>query len=325
MGLTVVGDFGGTNTRLKMIGDGAAAFPPMNYPAADYPSMLHVAVQYLSEVGAHPDRAAFGIAGPTKNDDIKFPNNPAWGVFTKADALKEIGVERIDWLNDLEIVAWAAPHLVAAEYRQIGGKTPEKNDSMAILGIGTGVGVAAAIRNAQGGYDIVASEGGHQTQAGLTPRDFQILGEIQKQYGHVSQERVTRADGIIDIYNAIVRADRLNIPEIKPGPGQSFALDQAAMRGTDRVAVEALDLSCHFLGVAAGNSALAYGGPVDTVFLSGNVPAKRADYMEKNSPLRASFANKGRYGEVLANTPINVITDPNVGLKGLQKYVEMNR
>ena len=106
--------------------------------------------------------------------------------------------------------------LAAADLVGIGGGKAEPGAPMAVLGPGTGLGVACRVPGA-GKYVVIASEGGHATLAGTCDREDEIIRQLRRRFGHVSAERVVSGDGLENIYQAIVALDGLILrPEAQP-------------------------------------------------------------------------------------------------------------
>jgi glucokinase len=87
-----------------------------------------------------------------------------------------------------------------------------------------------------------------------------------------------------------------------------------ALAKLDPLAVRALDLFVVIYGAFAGNMALATlarGG----VYIAGGIAPKIAPKLKEGAFMRA-FNNKGRFSEVLATMPVQVVMNPQVGLFG---------
>ena len=65
---------------------------------------------------------------------------------------------------------------------------------MAVLGPGTGLGVACLVPGSRGSI-VIASEGGHATMAAASQREDAIIDYLRRQFGHVSAERVDLGSG----------------------------------------------------------------------------------------------------------------------------------
>src|SRR5258706_13658983 len=87
-----------------------------------------------------------------------------------------------------------------------------------------------------------------------------------------------------------------------------------ALAGGDAAAVKTFAIFVDIYGAEAGNMALrllARGG----VYLAGGVAAKNIDRFTDGRFIDA-FLRKGRFQNILAAIPVNLITNPKVGLLG---------
>ena len=147
-------------------------------------------------------------------------------------------------VNDFEAVAFSLPSLTAADVVRIGGGKPEPGAPMAVLGPGTGLGVAWLVPGFAKPI-VVASEGGHATLAGVCDREDEIIKQLRERFGHVSAERLISGDGFKNIFQAVVALDGLDL-----APRSAAEITGRALRGECQVAHEALARNyAHFWGL----------------------------------------------------------------------------
>jgi glucokinase len=146
----LVADIGGTNARFAMVdGPGAAARDVEVLSTGDHPTLEDAIEAYLKEKGAQRPRAAcLAVAGPVTGDLIKFTNHP-WE-FSINETMDALGLARLAVINDFEALALALPRLAADELLAIGGGAAVDGWPKAVLGPGTGLGVAAAVPTSAG-------------------------------------------------------------------------------------------------------------------------------------------------------------------------------
>jgi glucokinase len=143
----------------------------------------------------------------------------------------------------------------------------------------------------------VPTEGGHVTMPAGTQREFDLFEWLKgNKYHHISAERVISGKGIVNLYNAIVGVDKLDLPERTPAEITKAGLDKSCT-----ACAEVLDLFCHFLGVAAGSLALSYGS-FGGLYVAGGIVPQLGDYF-KNSRFRESYLAKGRFKDYLDRIP----------------------
>jgi glucokinase len=181
----------------------------------------------------------------------------------------------------------------------------------------TGLGVACLIRRADKPV-VIASEGGHATLAATCDREDQIIQHLRRRFGHASAERAISGPGLENIYFAIAALDKVDTA-LK----NATEITRSALRSECRIAVEALNVFCAFLGSFAGNMALTFdarGG----IYIAGGISPRIVEFMRR-SQLRDRFEAKGRFREYLKTIPVNVITHPAaafVGLTSISRTVE---
>lgn len=307
----IIADIGGTNARFALVNDNAVISNIEVLPCADYKSPADAATTYLKRIGARPEAGAFAVATALDGSDKVSMTNHVWA-FSIDDTCKSIGLKRLKVINDFAALANAVPYLDAKDYYQVGNGTAQKGAPIALIGPGTGLGVAGIVFGADGKPIIIPTEGGHVTMPASSPREFALFEWLKSnKYHHISAERVISGKGIVNLYNAIVGLDKLGLPERTPAEITKAGLDKSC-----KVCVEVLDLFCHFLGVAAGSLALSYGA-FGGLYIAGGIVPQLGDYF-KTSRFRESYLAKGRFKDYLDRIPTFVITHPYPGLEGLK-------
>ena len=136
--------------------------------------------------------------------------------------------------------------------------------TLAVLGPGTGLGVAAVtLRN--GAPLVLETEGGHASFAPVDAEEVAILGQLARRFGRVSWERVLSGPGLANI-DAALRA----IAGVTGEPLAPEAVTARAAAGDDPIAVRSVEVFCALLGAFAGDVALLYGA-WDGVFIAGGI------------------------------------------------------
>ncbi|MEP9388871.1 glucokinase [Mesorhizobium sp. KR9-304] len=308
----LVGDIGGTNARFAVIEHaGAATGEPQIVHTADFATIddaIRGAV--LERLGVQPHSALLAIAGPVIGDEIPLTNCP-WVVRPKGMAAT-VGLMDIMVLNDFEAQALAVVALGDHHLEKIGGGDALAHASRAVLGPGTGLGVAGLIKS-DGQWIPVAGEGGHMDIGPRTARDYQIWPHIEPLEGRVSGEQILSGRGLVNTYRAVALADGKTPVFTSPAEITKAALDKS-----DAVAEEALALFVTCLGRTAGDVALVFkaqGG----VYLAGGIAQKIVPAL-KSGNFRAAFDDKAPHSEWMSEIPVYVITDPLGALAGLAGY-----
>jgi glucokinase len=308
----VSADIGGTHARFALadIADGAVAAlgEPMTLRTADHASFQLAWQEFgrRAEIDL-PNELAIAFAGPVGGEVLKLTNNP-WVI--RPYLMKErLGVEQYTIVNDFGAVGHAVATLGDEHFQHLCGPDQALPDEgvISIVGPGTGLGVAALLRRADG-YDVIETEGGHVDFAPLDSLEDKILKQLRKNFRRVSVERVAAGQGLRNIYEALGAIEKRDL---------AFHDDKdlwpAALDGSDSLATAALDRLCLSLGAVAGDMALAQGA--SAVVIAGGVGLRLADYLPK-SGFRDRFIAKGRFERRMDEMPVRLITYPQPGLYG---------
>jgi len=321
MDVILAGDIGGTNTRLALLapGQGRPLFL-REYPSRVHDSLEAVLAVFLAEVGAahpgvSPTRAGLGVAGPVTGRVATVTNLP-WRVDGEALAAR-LGIPT-QVLNDFSALAWAVPELTAGDLTPLGGGTPRAGAVKALIGPGTGLGMAVLVPEGPR-WRALPSEGGHADFAPRNAQEARLLEFLRARHGRVSWERVLSGRGLANLFDFLAS---------EPGHQENLTPLRQAMAGEDPAAVitrhagdsplcaAALELFCSLLGAAAGNLALtvlAEGG----VYVGGGIPPRILPHLQAG--FRQAFEAKGRFQGLLKEIPVYVITHPHPGLLGAAK------
>jgi glucokinase len=307
----LVGDIGGTNGRFALLTAKNAeliSFPTVR--TADFPNIddaIRGAIFTATDV--RPKSALLAIAGPVSSDEIELTNCP-WVIRPKV-MMATLAFEEVIVLNDFEAQALAVVALDKAHLEQIGGGEIDPVAGRVVLGPGTGLGVAGLI-NARGIWQPIPGEGGHTDVGPRTARDQQIFPFLETLEGRISAEQILCGRGMVNLYRAICRADKIDAVY-----GQPSDVTAAAAMG-DAQAVETLSLFATFLGRVAGDLALVFmakGG----VYLSGGIAQKILPVL-KQSEFRAAFNDKAPHSEMMSKMPVFVMTHPLAAVIGLAAF-----
>jgi glucokinase len=297
----LIADIGGTNARFALL-RGAQTSAERVLACADFPDIVAAAEHYLASAGAaapgeRPLHAAMAIAGPVTGDLIRMTNH-VWQ-FSAAGTRRQLGLERLIFMNDFTALALAIRHLPAEELRPIGVGRPVAGAPIALMGPGTGLGVSGLIP-AGNQWVPLQGEGGHVTLSVMTERELAILGVLRREWSHVSAERVLSGPGLVSLYQAVSTLEK-----VTPEPLTPAQITQRALGGSDRVCLEVVSTFCALLGTLAGNLVLTLGA-LGGVYIGGGI-VPQLGQLFVNSRFRDRFEDKGRYASFLAEVPAYVI------------------
>ena len=306
----LIGDIGGTNARFALANPDKPGFHSvLELQCADFPTADEAIRHYLRETAARaPEAVCLAAAGPVVDDHIHVTNNH-WDI-SAAETRADFGIEAVRLLNDFAAIAYSIPFLANDDSVIIGPhdqrRLPLERFNVAILGPGTGLGVAGLYRR---GATLVpiTGEGGHIGFAPETPLQIEILKVLREKYERVSAERLIAGSGLENIYQALstIRGER---------DRQLSAAEIFAERSAGNVAAEAVDVFFELLGQVAGDLALTLGAE-DGVYIAAGI-AKRYPQILKISRFRSAFEGKGRHRSIMERIPTRLITHDQAGLLG---------
>ncbi len=308
-GLGLVGDIGGTNARFALVefdGPDPRLIEPTAYKGGDYATAEDAIEHYLAKVGVrHPDQAVVAVAGPIEHGVVHMTNLD-WKI--SEDSLRRAGgFRQATLINDFTAQALAAPRLSPKDLRQIGPLTTSGEGDLAILGPGTGFGVAGMAR--RHGVDTpLTTEGGHIAFAPTDEVEIEILRALTKSFGRVSVERILSGPGLEDLHVALAEAEGRKVD-----PAAANQITERAIEGcADSLAT--VNRFCAILGSTAGDIALALGAR-GGVFIAGGIAPRIINLLE-TGPFRARFEAKGRFVDYMQSIPTHVILHPHTALIG---------
>jgi glucokinase len=321
MSRVLAGDVGGTKTLLAIVETAGGAIHverQQRYDSKAYPGLVPIVREFLAAgpAGERIESACLAVAGPVKNGESITPNLP-W-VIRARELADAVGTARVTLINDFAAVGWGIPHLRPDDLRTLQPGAPEPGGAIAYLGAGTGCGQGFIV-TVDGMPHVMPSEGGHGDFAATDATEFAVLEHLQRQYGHVSYERVLSGAGLANLYRGLVAAGRPESPAViaeltRDGVDPAAVVSRHGLEKTDATCDEALDLFVKIYGAEAGNLALrvlATGG----VYIAGGIAPRIIDRIAAGGMLRA-FNDKGRLSAFAAQIPLHVIMNTQVGLVG---------
>lgn len=318
----LVADIGGTNARFALYPAGSLAegdaLYHMRMATASVAGPATAIARVLEEAGCPtPAAAALAIAAPvgSHSADAEISLTNARWRFTPRAVQAELGLARLEVVNDFAALAHALPLLGDRDRQPLGPPLPPSpGRPILVLGPGTGLGAAAIVADRHGGWTVVPGEAGHMTAAACTSEEAQVLDQLRRARGHVSYERLASGPGLVEIAQAlaVLRGGDKGAPD---APAEVVA----AARAGDRICEEAIGLFQNWLATLAGDLALAFGA-LGGVYLAGGV----LDHLEglfDAEAFRRRLEDKGRFGDYLAHVPLWRLTRPDAAFLGLRRLL----
>jgi len=325
-------DLGGTKVLLgifeRVINDDSPRLLfKKKYISSDWDSFELILEDFLKNECkniAHPSSACFAVAGPISNNDAKIINL-SWDI--SGNALQNnFNFKSCELINDFAVQIYGIPYLKKNQYYTLQNGSHSKganNDLHAIVGAGTGLGIARGIISGEK-VKVLASEGGH---AEYSPKsklewDLKIWLKNYLKVERISCERIISGTGLSRIAEW-----RLSKPDARNHPLQQYLnkikiFDAARKELPEKICnlskegdqimieVERIWLGAYasLLGDVALQE-LCYGG----LWISGGTAPKHFKNY-KSDLFMKQFSDKGRLKDILKNIPVNVILDEEFGL-----------
>ena len=307
--MRLVADIGGTNLRLALVAaDSQQPQQERVLRCADFDSLEQAVRSYLEECGRPVlSEAAMDVATGITGDFVHLTNGP-WG-FSIEQTRRNLGLARLQVINDFTALALAVPQMRADELQRIGAGEAVPGAPIAVIGAGTGLGVSGLVQ-VDGRWVALQGEGGHTAFAPMNEREIGVLRWLWRQFDHVSTERVASGMGLKNVYQGLCAMDGVSPKALTPEQ-----ITGAALAGKDAQCAETLAMFCAILGSAAANLVVTLGAR-GGCYIGGGIVPKLGDHFQR-SPFRARFENKGRFSGYVAAVPTFVILAPTPALRGL--------
>jgi glucokinase len=272
-----------------------------------------------------PVQAALAVAGPVSSDVVELTNKE-WKFSSKQ--LQEALNIQATFFNDFEAVARAMPELrhprdeagqQTEDLLKIGGGQRVLRAPIAVIGPGTGLGVAGLVPN---GHDWIAipGEGGHATMTTVSAEESRILDLLRIRWNHISAERVLSGHGLVNLYRSLCM---LHVPAAAnfttPEEITEMGLPSSEKVQPDWLCFRAFETFCAMLGTIAGNVALTFGA-VGGVYIAGGILPRFPQHFAE-SPFRSRFEEKARLRHYLEAIPTYLVLDPAPALVGLIELI----
>jgi len=306
----LVADIGGTNARFAMIeSDGAAPSHALWLKNADYPSLPAALRDYLDRTpDVKPRSACLAVAGPIDGDLFRF-SNIAWEASQSALA-KEFDLSFLRFVNDFEALAMSVPILAAEEFLSVGGGHALDDAPIAVIGPGTGLGVASLMKS-DGQWRAIAAEGGHTDFAAVTDLEIEILKLLRPRFGgRVSSENILSGPGIAVLHDSLAQIEGRSPPVLSTAE----IIDRGTAESSDLACAKTLELFCRMMGGFAGNVALITGARGGVVLGGGILP--RLQSILAKGDFRARFEAKGQMSDYVTAIQTRLILPGDAALRG---------
>lgn len=283
----------------------------MRFRNDDFEGMEAVLRAAIERAAAGVARVALAVASPVGEGPIRLTNRD-W-TFDAASLRRATGVRQVRIVNDFAAAAaglaalrphesmalWSepVPALAAAD------PPPDQDGSVRlVLGAGTGLGMAAALRGGPR-WQVLPSEAGHAGCATTWPDALPALADARWRWGRASWERLLSGDGLArldaGLHGAAARAP---------------AAVAAAAQAGEPIAARAARAFSRLLGEFAGDACLML--RAEAVYLTGGVLDGLGDAFDAGA-FRDGFEDKGRFAQHMREVPTRRVLAGDLALRGL--------
>ncbi|WP_115120835.1 glucokinase [Synechococcus sp. UW105] len=331
----LAGDVGGTKTLLALYGQREGqlqALYSQRYRSGEWSCLEGIVHHFLSSLPAdlpRPKTSCLAVAGPVQNGTATLTNLP-W-VLSETLLCDATGLKHLELVNDFAVLIHGLPHLDDQQQVVLQGGHPSRSATLtqggavAVVGAGTGLGMARGIPGPHG-WLAVASEGGHREFAARTEDEWQLASWLKADLdldrlsverivsgtglGHVMRWRLQQPDAVGHPLQRAAEAWRSQPVDSKAYQDLPALTDQASQSG-DPLARQALDLWLGAYGSAAGDLALqelCSGG----LWIGGGTAAKHLKGLQSATFLEP-MRSKGRFRAFIDGLRVHAVIDANAG------------
>jgi glucokinase len=304
----VLCDIGGTNARFALVpASGAPLEPGSHLKTGNFPGLEEALAAALPGLGRKPRSLIACAAGPVSGRTVKL-TNADWRI-DGAEVAAKTGLDQGLLLNDFEAQAFSLPVLQPAWVQPIGAFTP-KPGAQLIMGLGTGLGVAALL-DIEGRHLAVASEAGHMGFGPLGAEETALWPHLDTgSLGRVCAETILSGPGLMRLHQARCTA----AGEAAQESSEIALIERAHAQPGGEEAVT-LRLGWALTARFAGDLALAFLAKGGVAFAGGILP-RIVEFCDPEK-FRAAFENKAPYGDLLHGIGTRLIISEDAVLSGM--------
>ncbi len=317
-----VADIGGTNARLAIAStlDNEKHFVlkhTKQYLCSDFDNFTDLLHEYYSEIQHLPPFGCIAVAGPVHDGKVSM-TNLNWQLDEK-DIENAFPFQTFKIINDFESLSMSLDCLPDTALLTVKQSTPSSTRVRAVIGAGTGLGVAALLSSQDNTYSL-PSEGGHVEISPRTNREHAVVDVLREKHGYVSAEDLLSGMGIGNIYQSLQLLDQISTPfntssqSILPAE-----ISERAIKNSDPLAVETMTIFFALLGSLCGNVVLTYGAK-GGLYLGGGILPKVFPLLD-GSDFLTRFHEKGKMSHYLEDVPIYLIQHPYPSLIGAAAHL----
>jgi glucokinase len=318
-------DLGGTRSRVGLtdLGRKDHGFSHETvYRNEDFTGIDEVIDHFFGEYKVKAEYACLAVAGIVETTVIKM-TNLSWRIDTVF--LKErFSFKEVWLLNDMAALAAVVPHLQQDEVVELKKGVAKKDETIAVIAPGTGLGQGYLVRSYGNDFIVSGSEGGHSTFAPANREELELYSWLLQSNKDVSAEDVCSGPGLTLLFNYFVDKGTLIPAEwvMSEAKGKEdlapVIVEGAAAIDPCPLCSEVINFYLRLLGSESANLALklyARGG----VYIGGGVILHLLDRVSLQ-PFIKAFLRKGKMTHLLTEIPVYIIKKKHANLHGAMRY-----
>jgi len=324
MNTIIVADIGGTNARFALahrakLGTAQGLSHTREFSTADFKTFAECLSQYLDELSVddntpRPSAACFAVAGAV-GQSVTELTNVAWSLCPQSLS-RDYDLSRVEVVNDFAALASAIPYLGHDDVTllQAGSRDSSAAHAVkAVVGPGTGLGVAALVKQGDG-WTPLASEGGHRCFAPETDLELALYRVLRGDSHYVGAEQILSGSGLQNIYQGLHEVYDRPLKARLP-----HEITTHATSGRCELAQQALSIFCAQLGSICGDTALTFGARAG-LYLGGGIPPRIQDFLIASDFIER-FNNKGKQTGYVKDVAVKLITKDTPALLGAAAWL----
>ena len=273
----------------------------------DFPGLEDALAAVFAGLDIRPRSLIACAAGPVSGRAVKM-TNADWTI-DGAEVAAKAGLDQGLLLNDFEAQAFSLPVLELGWVRPIGAYA-EKPGAQLIVGLGTGLGVAALL-DIETRHFALASEAGHMGFGPLGAEETALWPHLDTgSLGRVGAETILSGPGLMRLHRARCMAAGEAAPELS-----EIALIARAHAEPGGAEAATLRLCWALTARFAGDLALAFLAKGGVTFSGGILP-RIVEFCD-GQKFRAAFEDKAPYGEMMRAIGTRLIISEDAILSGM--------
>lgn len=291
------------------------------YQNDDFTGIDEVIRCFFKDYKVGADYACLAVAGVVETPVTKM-TNLSWKIDT-VFLQEHFSFKKVWLLNDMAALAAIVPHLRQDEVAELKSGLPRKEETIAVIAPGTGLGQGYLVSNGND-FIVKGSEGGHSTFGPTNEEELDLYRWLLETNKEVSAEHVCSGPGLTLLYKYYIEMGA-PLPAKWVSRKAEFKDDLAPVIVEGATATEPCLLcikviQCYLrlLGSESANLALklyARGG----VYVGGGVILHLLDRISLQ-PFIDAFLRKGKMSHLLSEIPVYIIKKQHANLHGAMRY-----